>query len=482
MRGVVPVILSGGAGSRLWPLSRESSPKQLLPMLGTSTMLQETVRRAALVAPEQAPLVICNLDHRFAVAAQAKSAGQALGPIVLEPIGRNTAPAIAVAALLLMLGEGEREGAAGEAPLMLVMPADHVIRDVTAFAAAVREGAELARAGRLVTFGIVPTRAETGYGYIRAGAPIDAGTGRDVAAFVEKPDAATATGYVASGNYYWNSGMFLMRADVVLGELREFEPAMVSACEAALAEARRDESCVHLAAAQFANATSKSIDYAVMERTRRAAVVPLAAGWSDVGAWDAVWSESAADANGNVALGDVILDGASGCYVRGGERLVAVVGASDLVVVDTQDALLVVARDHAQDVKNVVSQLQANARTEAKLPHVVPRPWGTYQSLDNGAAHQVKRIVVHPGQKLSLQKHHKRAEHWIVVAGNAMVTIDDRRFPLGANGSCYIPLGSVHRLENEGDVDLVLIEVQTGSYLGEDDIVRLEDVYGRTPA
>jgi mannose-1-phosphate guanylyltransferase/mannose-6-phosphate isomerase len=476
MSEVVPVVLSGGAGSRLWPLSRESSPKQLLPMLGASTMLQETVHRAAAVAPSQPPLVVCNVEHRFAVAAQARAAGQALGPIVLEPMGRNTAPAIAIAALLL------NDGADGAPSIMLVMPADHVIQDVDAFAHAVQQGAELARAGRLVTFGIVPTRAETGYGYIRGGAPVDGSAGRDVDAFVEKPDARTAADYVASGNYYWNSGMFLMRTDIVLEELRAFEPGIVLACEAALADARREGAFVHLDSARFAEATSKSIDYAVMERTRRAAVVPLDAGWSDVGAWDAVWAESSPDAAGNVTQGDVIIEGAQGCYVRAEDRLVAVVGVDDLVVVDTKDALLVVPRARAQDVKNVVTRLQSQARSEAKLPHVVPRPWGTYQSLDNGASHQVKRIVVHPGQKLSLQKHHKRAEHWIVVAGTAMVTIDDRRFPLRANESCYIQLGSVHRLENEGDVDLVLIEVQTGTYLGEDDIVRLEDVYGRTPA
>lgn len=485
MSSVVPVILSGGAGSRLWPMSRELSPKQLLPMVGSMTMLEDTVRRARRVAPTRDALVICNVEHRFAVAAQARSPAGTTGPIVLEPMGRNTAPAIAVAALLL-----GADAPAGAEPLMLVMPADHVIRNDDAFAAAVAEGTALAQAGQLVTFGIVPTRAETGYGYIRAGASLGACAGRAVDAFVEKPNAATAAEYVASGNYFWNSGMFLMRADILLAELRAFEPDMVLHCEAALAQAKRDGVFVQLAATHFANATSKSIDYAVMERTRRAAIVPLDAGWSDVGAWDAVWSELAGDANAgeqptsaqgrNVLLGDVIVEGVNRSYVRAHDRLVAVVGLDDIVVVDTRDALLVASRDHAQDVKNVVARLQAGERTEAKLPHVVQRPWGTYQSLDQGDTHQVKRIVVHPGQKLSLQKHHHRAEHWIVVAGNAMVTVDDRRFPLKANESTYIPLGSVHRLENEGDVDLVLIEVQAGNYLGEDDIVRLEDVYGRT--
>ncbi len=473
----IPVILSGGAGTRLWPLSREATPKQLLPLLGASTMLQATLDRAAHVAGAGSPMIICNAEHRFAVAEQMRVSGRT-GSIVLEPLGRNTAPAIAIAALHALAQSADAKPAGG-APVLLVLPADHVIRDVAAFSAAAGHAVAVAQQGSLVTFGVVPERAETGYGYIHAGAAVAGFNAAHVESFAEKPNAETAARYLAAGNYFWNSGMFVFRADVYLQELEALQPVIVAACRQAYSGARVVGDFLHLQADSFASSPSVSIDYAVMEHTTRAVVVPLNAGWSDVGSWDAVWAEGAGDSRSNVVHGDVMLEDTTSSYVSSDNRLIALVGVSDLIVVDTKDALLIAHKTRTQDVNNIVQRIKADGRTEAALHRRVERPWGAYEGIDLGPTHQVKRITVKPGERLSLQKHHHRAEHWIVVSGTARVTLDERVFMLQANESTYIPLGSVHRLENPGADDVVMIEVQTGGYLGEDDIVRLEDNYGR---
>jgi mannose-1-phosphate guanylyltransferase/mannose-6-phosphate isomerase len=474
---LVPVILSGGSGTRLWPLSRELYPKQLLPLVGKRTMLQETAARVDGIADVGAPVVVCNESHRFMVAEQLRALGAAPGAILLEPVGRNTAPAVAVAALVA--SEAAREsGAAGSGdPVLLVLPADHVIRDVAAFQAAVAAGRIAAEAGKLVTFGIVPDRPETGYGYIRRAK--GEGPAFPVAEFVEKPDLATAVRYVQSGEYYWNSGMFMFRASTYLAELKQFAPAMLVACEAAVAAATRDLDFTRLAADSFGACPGDSIDYAVMEKTRSAVVVPLDAGWSDVGSWSALQDALPRDASGNVTAGDVIAEGTTGSYLHSTSRLIAAVGLTDHVVVETKDAVLVAPRDKVQDVKALVSQLKAQGRYETSLHREVFRPWGSYDSIDNGDRFQVKRLVVKPGASMSLQLHHHRAEHWIVVSGTARITRGEETFLLGENESTYIPLGTKHRIENPGMVPLHIIEVQSGSYLGEDDIVRFEDQYGR---
>ncbi len=464
---MIPVILSGGSGTRLWPLSRDAFPKQFLALVGHDSMLQATWHRVAPLA-SGAPIVVAGETHRFMVAEQLREVGCADATILLEPLARNTAPAIAAAAL-----EATRDGAD---PLLLVLPSDHVIADAAAFRAAVRAASAAAEAGSLVTFGIVPTGPETGYGYIKAAA----GEGvRAVERFVEKPDAATAAAYVASGDYAWNSGMFLFRASAYLAELERHQPAMLAACREALAHARRDVDFVRLDQAAFAASPSDSIDYAVMEKTAHAAVLAIDVGWNDVGSWAALWQVGEQDGDGNAHHGDVLARDCRDTLAWGDGRLLALLGLRDVVVVDTADAVLVAHKDHVQDVKAIVAGLKRRGRAETSLHRKVYRPWGHYDSVDVGERFQVKRITVKPGAALSLQMHHHRAEHWIVVSGTAKVTRGDEVILLGENQSTYIPLGVKHRLENPGVVPLELVEVQSGSYLGEDDIVRFEDVYGR---
>jgi mannose-1-phosphate guanylyltransferase/mannose-6-phosphate isomerase len=480
---LIPVILSGGSGTRLWPLSRELYPKQLLPLVGERTMLQQTVARLDGVPGVGPAMVVCNEAHRFMVAEQLREMGAPAGAILLEPMGRNTAPAVAVAALVALgrgpagPGSGAAAGDGESDPLLLVLPADHVIRDADSFRAAVEAGRAAALAGRLVTFGVVPDRPETGYGYIRR----DRGDGPafPVAEFVEKPDYVTAVRYVQSGEYYWNSGMFMFRARAFLEELARHAPVMLGACEAAVAAAGRDLDFTRLPAAEFAACPADSIDYAVMEKTALAVVVPLDAGWSDVGSWSALADALPRDASGNVIAGDVITEGTTGSYLHATSRLIAAVGLADHVVVETKDAVLVAPRDRVQDVKALVAQLKAQGRYETSLHREVFRPWGSYDSIDSGERFQVKRLVVKPGASMSLQLHHHRAEHWIVVSGTARITRGEETFLLGENESTFIPMGTRHRIENPGKVMLHIIEVQSGSYLGEDDIVRFEDRYGR---
>jgi mannose-1-phosphate guanylyltransferase/mannose-6-phosphate isomerase len=468
---IVPVILSGGSGTRLWPLSRELYPKQLLPLVGRETMLQGTLRRLEGIYGLAAPIIVCNEQHRFLVAEQLRKIGVEPAAILLEPEGRNTAPAVGLAAATAMQHRNK-----GEYPVLLVLPADHVIRDAEAFRKAVAEGAKLAEAGRLVTFGVVPDRAETGYGYIRAAAR---GSSAAIEQFIEKPDVVLAQEYVASSEYYWNSGMFMFRAERYIEELRTHRPEIVTACVAAIAGAKADLDFIRVEPAAFRDCPSDSIDYAVMENTAHAWVVPLDAGWSDVGSWDSLHDAHDTDAAGNVAVGDVLLEDTRNCYVFSESRLVATLGLEDCVVVETKDAVLVAPRNRVQEVKRLVERLKLEGRSETTLHREVFRPWGSYDSVDYGERFQVKRITVKPGAKLSLQMHHHRAEHWVVVQGTAKVTRGEDTFLLGENESTFIPMGTTHRLENPGKVPLHLIEVQSGSYLGEDDILRFEDTYGR---
>ena len=463
-----PVLLSGGSGTRLWPLSREAYPKQFLPLAGDDTMLQATWLRVAGIAGA-APIVVANEEHRFLVAEQLRQVGAPTAAILLEPLGRNTAPAIAAAALQATID--------GADPLLLVLPSDHVIVKADAFRGAVRAASAAAEQGALVTFGIVPAAPETGFGYIQAADAEIAGV-RRVARFVEKPDIATARSYLADGGYYWNSGMFLFRASRYLQELERFRPDVLVATRQAFERAKRDGDFIRLDKDAFAACPADSIDYAVMERTDAAAVLPVDIGWSDLGSWAALWDVATRDADGNATIGDVIAVDSRNSYVHG-RRLVALVGVDDLVVVDTDDAVLVARKDRVQDVKDVVARLKHEHRSQAALHREVHRPWGSYDSVDVGARFQVKRIKVKPGARLSLQSHTQRAEHWIVVSGTARVTRDNDVFELHANQSTYIPIGARHRLENPGTQMLELIEVQSGDYLGEDDIVRYDDVYGR---
>lgn len=462
-----PVLLSGGSGTRLWPLSREAYPKQFLALAGDDTMLQATWQRVADIA-DAAPIVVAGEEHRFLVAEQLRQIGAPTPAILLEPVGRNTAPAIAAAAMQALRD--------GDDPLLLVLPSDHVVRDAEAFRAAVQKAMPAAKQGALVTFGIVPDAPEIGFGYIQAAG----GDGvQRVLRFVEKPDAATAQAYLDAGGYYWNSGMFLLRASRYLEELRKFRPDIVAATQSAFDAAQRDGDFIRLDKAAFAACPSDSIDYAVMEKTDAAMVLPVDIGWNDVGSWSALWEVSEQDADGNAHHGDVISIDSRNSYAYA-RRLVALVGVEDLVVVETDDAVLVARKDRVQQVKDVVAQLKAEQRTQAALHREVHRPWGSYDSIDMAEGFQVKRIKVKPGARLSLQSHTRRAEHWIVVRGIARVTRDNDVFELFANQSTYIPIGAKHRLENPGSEMLELIEVQSGDYLGEDDIVRYEDVYGRS--
>ncbi|QDA57959.1 mannose-1-phosphate guanylyltransferase/mannose-6-phosphate isomerase [Thermomonas aquatica] len=461
-----PVLLSGGSGTRLWPLSREAYPKQFLALAGDDTMLQATWRRVADLA-DAAPIVVAGEEHRFLVAEQLRQVGAPTPAILLEPMGRNTAPAIAAAAMQALRG--------GDDPLLLVLPSDHVVGDADAFRAAVRKAMPAAERGALVTFGIVPDAPETGFGYIQA----EQGDGvQRVLRFVEKPDAATAQSYLDAGGYYWNSGMFLLRASRYLDELQRFRPDIVAAVRAAFDAAARDGDFIRFDNAAFAACPSDSIDYAVMEKTDAAMVLPVDIGWNDVGSWSSLWDVSEQDADGNAHHGDVIAIDSRNSYAYA-RRMVALVGVDDLVVVETDDAVLVARKDKVQQVKDVVARLKAEQRSQAALHREVHRPWGSYDSIDMAEGFQVKRIKVKPGARLSLQSHARRAEHWIVVRGTARVTRDNDVFELFANQSTYIPIGAKHRLENPGSEMLELIEVQSGDYLGEDDIVRYDDQYGR---
>jgi mannose-1-phosphate guanylyltransferase / mannose-6-phosphate isomerase len=468
-----PVILSGGSGTRLWPMSRAAYPKQLMPLISEQTLLQDTAGRVSDAGSFADPLIVCNDEHRFMVAEQLREVAIKPVAIVLEPVARNTAPAAAVAALILLRSDPEA--------LMLMLPSDHHIADGAAFRTAVEQAAVAAAQGALVTFGVAPDRPETGYGYIRLGAPLNAAPGCfRVERFVEKPNLETARDYVDSGAYAWNSGMFLFKASRLVEEMETHAPAILAAARAAVSGAREDLDFLRLDKEAFAAAPSLSIDYAVMEKTERAAVFPIDIGWTDVGSWAALWEIAPKDDRGNALSGDVIATDLTDCYVRGDGRLVAAIGLKDVILIDTADAVLAVARDRAQDLRLIVDQIKEAKRSEHMHHRRVYRPWGSYEGVDLGDRHQVKRIIVKPGARLSLQKHAHRAEHWIVVQGSARVTRDRDVFDLHENQSTYIPLGAVHRLENIADEPLHLIEVQSGRYLGEDDIVRLEDTYGRT--
>ena len=468
----VPVILAGGVGSRLWPQSRALLPKQFIQFPGQDgSLFQNTLARLDGLELLGAPLVICNKDHRFLVAEQLRQLGLTESTILLEPVGRNTAPAVAMAAL--------QASQAGEDPVLLVLPADHMILDHSALHKAVELGEQLAEQCHLVTFGIVPGIPETGYGYIRKGVPLGDSTACAVKCFVEKPDLATAKSYLESGDYLWNSGMFMFRSSVFLRELEKFEPDMVRQCKQAFAAIEISQDYVYIPNDLFAACPANSIDYAVMEKTDVATVVPLEASWNDLGAWKAVWDVAEKDANGNAISGDVLLEQVSNSYIQANSRVVAAVGINDTVIVETSDAVLVADKDQVQGIKKIVELLEAAERSESQHHDLVYRPWGSYRSLENAEGFQVKHIVVNPGQALSLQMHHHRAEHWTIVRGEALVTRDDEVHRLNVSESIFLPLGCRHRLENPGKDVVELIEVQLGDYLGEDDIVRFEDVYGR---
>ena len=466
---IVPVILSGGSGTRLWPLSRKLHPKQFISLVNDTTLFQDTILRL----PEDVanPLIICNEEHRFLAAEQLRQIHKNSNGIILEPIGKNTAPAIALAALKFINN--------GDDPLLLVLSADHLIKNVDAFHKSIEISEKLAEKNKLVTFGIVPDKAETGYGYIKA----DINNATDyynIQSFVEKPNQANAQKYLDSGNYLWNSGMFMFKASVYLNELEKFEPEILNICKKSCQTEFKDKDFIRLNNDEFHQCPEQSIDYAVMEHTEDAVVVPLDANWSDIGSWDALWDAKDKDDNGNVSEGDIILDEVKNTYTYSSNRLISAIGVSDLVIVDTQDALLVADKKYVQNIKNIVKQLKQDNRSEAENHRKVFRPWGYYDSIDADNGFQVKRILVNPGAKLSLQKHRHRAEHWVIVKGVAKITRGDEVFELKENQSTYIPKGEIHRLENQEKTDLEIIEIQTGDYLGEDDIIRLEDDYQRS--
>jgi mannose-1-phosphate guanylyltransferase/mannose-1-phosphate guanylyltransferase/mannose-6-phosphate isomerase len=470
-RSVVPVLLSGGTGSRLWPLSRETCPKQLLALLGEKTLLQQTVLRVAEPALFSQPIIIANVEHRFLIAEQLRAIGTE-ATIILEPLGRSTAPAVAIAALAAVASDPDA--------VILAMPVDHMVSDLAGFREAVAAGLPAARAGQFVLFGIRPDSPATGMGYIRAGDPLgEQPIIRRVGGFVEKPDLATATRFLTDGSHLWNSGIFLLPAKRYLDELGRLAPDILSACRTALAGASDDSDFRRLAADAFAASPSISIDYAVIEKTDNSVVVPVDIGWSDVGSWSALWKIGDKDDAGNVRSGDVVLQDSKGCYLRSDGPLVAALGVDDLVVIAASDVVLVTRKERDQDVNKLVARLRAEGRRAATETPAVHRPWGYYQSVHAGDRFQVKRITVNPGAKLSLQMHYHRAEHWVVVNGTALVTRDDETVLLRENESIFVPLGCTHRLENPGKMPLNLIEVQSGPYLGEDDIVRIDDVYNR---
>jgi mannose-1-phosphate guanylyltransferase/mannose-6-phosphate isomerase len=466
---LVPVSLSGGAGTRLWPLSREMYPKQLLALTGKHTMLQDTALRLGGIAGAEPPIVVCNEAHRFTVAEQIRALGMQASAILLEPVGRNTAPAVALAALKAQTIDPEA--------ILVVAPADHVIRALRVFQTAAEVAVSLAETGKLITFGIVAHAPETGYGYIRRGD--GDGPAYPVAQFIEKPPLDVAAQFVASGDYFWNSGMFVFKAGRYLAELEVFAPDILEASRAAFRAATTDLDFIRIDKTEFEKCRSESIDYAVMEKTRDAVVLPLDAGWSDVGSWSSLFDALPTDEDGNVLQGDVLVYDTHDCYVHSTSRLVAAVGMDDHIIVETKDAILVAPKGRVQDVKELVAAIKKAGRSESSLHREVFRPWGSYDSIDSGERFQVKRLTVKPGGVLSLQMHHHRAEHWIVVQGTARITCNDKVFLLSENESTYIPIGASHRIENPGKVFLHIVEVQSGSYLGEDDIVRFEDNYGR---
>ena len=465
---IVPIILSGGSGTRLWPLSRKLHPKQFIDLVNDTTLFQDTILRLPKYVAN--PLIICNEEHRFLAAEQLRQINKESNGIILEPIGKNTAPAIALAALKFINN--------GEDPLLLVLSADHLIQNINTFHQSIKIAEKLAEKDKLVTFGIVPDKAETGYGYIKANIDNTADYYK-IQSFTEKPNQEDAQKYLDSGNYLWNSGMFMFKASVYLQELEKFEPEILTSCKKSCQTEYKDKDFIRLNNDEFRQCPEQSIDYGVMEHTEGAMVVPLDANWSDIGSWDALWNAKNKDKNGNVSEGDVILDEVKNTYAYSSNRLVSVIGVSDLVIIDTQDALLVADKKYSQNIKNIVNQLKQDSRPEADNHRKVFRPWGYYDSIDADNGFQVKRILVNPGAKLSLQKHEHRAEHWVVVKGVAKVTCGEKTFSLKENQSTYIPKGEVHRLENQEGVDLEIIEIQTGDYLGEDDIIRLEDDYQR---